>query len=231
MISIKELKEFYFKWRYNLRNTSFITYTLLGIMVFIYLFGLITNTSYDLIMNGAMINGYVQIGEWWRFITPIFLHLSFLHILMNGITLYYLGTQLEEILGHTRFLVVFLIAGIFGNFASFGFSNYPSAGASTALFGLFGVYLMLGESFRDTILSRIAGNVLLLIVINVVFDLMSPDIDLYGHIGGLISGFLSAYLIGIPMSSNRIPWLKRIISLIILVIFAFLCLKMGYAAN
>ena len=212
-------------------DVPFMTEGILAIIIFVYVFGIVTNSTDSIINYGAMYRPLVQFGQWWRFITPIFIHLSFLHILMNGISLYYVGIQLEKIFGHIRFLVIFMLSGIFGNIAGFAFSNGASAGASTAIFGLFGVFLMLGETFHDNMyVRRMSQSFLLLIVLNIGFDLMSPDIDIIGHIGGLIAGFLLPYVVGLP-SEFKIPMVKKILSLIVLLVFAYFCLKTGYFAN
>ncbi len=62
-------------------------------------------------------------GEWWRFITPVFLHIGFLHLAMNTLALYYLGMTVERIFGNVRFLFIYLFAGVTGFIASFIFSQ------------------------------------------------------------------------------------------------------------
>lgn len=231
MILIKKLQELYT----DLQNTRFyrkidaspyISEMLLVLIVFVYMFGILTNSSDAIINGGAMYKPLVVIyNQWWRFITPIFIHLSIFHILMNGISLYYIGIQLEKIFGHLRFFAIFMISGIFGNIASFAFSTSASAGASTAIFGLIGAFLMLGETFHDNMyVRRMSQSFLFLLVLNIGFDLLSPDIDLSGHIGGLIAGFLIPYVVGLP-SGYKVPMVKRLIALLVLIIFSIICLK------
>ena len=119
------------------------------------------------------------------------------------VTLYFLGMQIEYLFGPWRFLVIYLVSGICGNSASFAFTPAISAGASTALFGLFGAYLMLGESFRnDPYIRTIAKQFLVLVVLNLLSDL-TGSIDLWGHLGGLIGGFLLGYVVGAPQQFRR----------------------------
>lgn len=236
MILINKLKQLFTQISNNrlyrkIDDIPFMTEGIIAILVFVYAFGVVTNSTDAIINYGAMYRPFVEYGQWWRFVTPIFIHLSFLHILMNIISLYYVGIQLEKIFGHIRFLVIFMLSGIFGNIASFAFSNGASVGASTAIFGLFGVFLMLGETFNDNMyVRRMSQSFLLLIILNIGFDLMSPDVDIFGHAGGLIAGFLLPYVVGLP-SEFKIPMLKKILALIVLTIFAFFCLKTGYFAN
>src|SRR5699024_5660919 len=109
------------------------------------------------------------------------------------------------------------LSGICGNIASFAFTPAISAGASTALFGLFGAYLMLGESFRDDPYIRtIAKQFLVLVVLNLLSDL-TGSIDLWGHLGGLIGGFLLGYVVGAPQI-GKVETHKRWLALVGLVL-------------
>lgn len=196
------------------------TIGLIVIMVLVYgamtLVGGSTNVNV-LITFGAKLNALIQQGEWWRLVTPMFLHIGFTHILMNMITLYFVGMQIEAAFGHTRFLVLFLVAGVGGNVASFCFSNSLSAGASTAIFGLFGAFMMLGESFwQNPVIRQLTQTFLAFVVMNILFDLFAPGIDLAGHLGGLAAGFLVAYSLGVPRI-GKVSTIKRVVATIVLV--------------
>jgi len=198
----------------------FMTVGLIVIMVLVYgamtVSGGSTNVNV-LITYGAKVNALIQQGEWWRLATPMFLHIGFTHILMNMITLYFVGTQIEAAFGHTRFLVMFLVSGIGGNIASFCFSDSLSAGASTAIFGLFGAFMMLGESFwQNPVISQLARTFMAFVVMNIAFDVFTPGIDLAGHIGGLAAGFLVAYTVGVPRI-GRVSPVKRTVATIVLI--------------
>ncbi|SIO16096.1 rhomboid protease GluP [Carnobacterium alterfunditum] len=179
-----------------------VTYALLVIQIIAFVFmtfdGGSTNIA-TLLKYGAKFNPYIVLGEWWRLITPMFLHIGFIHLLMNSVILYYLGEQLEGIFGHLRFAGIYLLSGIAGNLASFAFSDALSAGASTALFGLFGSTIMLGQTFKyNPAIQQMAKSFGILIIINVVFGIFSSSIDLAGHLGGLLGGFLLATAISVP---------------------------------
>ncbi|WP_439794965.1 rhomboid family intramembrane serine protease [Secundilactobacillus kimchicus] len=135
----------------------YVTISLIALMVIVYLLMTAAGGAGNpqvLMAFGAKINVLIDAGQWWRLVTPMFLHLSFEHILLNMVTLYFLGLQIEALFGHWRFLILFVVSGIGGNLASFAFDpNALSAGASTAIFGLFGAFLMLGEAFRQTSIS------------------------------------------------------------------------------
>ncbi|KRM68093.1 membrane-associated serine protease [Apilactobacillus ozensis DSM 23829 = JCM 17196] len=222
------------KYINNIKNRPFISEGLLGIMIIVYLYMLFSgnNNPYGMINYGANVHALVADGEYWRFLTAIFLHWDFMHILFNGITLYFIGVQLESFFGHTRFLLIFLLSGIMGNMVSFAFSNNSiSAGASTSLFGLFGVYLMLGENFHNNIFIRsLAKSFSFLIILNIGIDLMMPNVDMYGHIGGLIGGFLYAYVFSLPNNPN-ISKMKRVVAFIMVLIISVSMLKIGFSSS
>ena len=138
-----------------------------------------------LIKFGAKVNEYILMGQWWRLITPVFIHIGLTHIVVNMVTLYFIGMQIEYLFGASRYLLIYLVSGLCGNIASFVFNpDSVSAGASTALFGLFGAYLMLGEAFRENVYIRLMSRQFLaLVILNIAFGFFG-NIDLAGHLGG-----------------------------------------------
>ncbi len=125
-------------------------------------------------------------GAWYRLVTAMFIHYGLLHLLMNMWALWVLGRQLEAVLGRGRFLALYLVAGIGGNVAAYLFSpDALSAGASTALFGLFAAYAI--------IVRRLGGSlsaVLPVLVLNLIITFAVPGISIAGHLGGLVTGGL-----------------------------------------
>ncbi|MDN5372847.1 MAG: rhomboid protease GluP [Carnobacterium sp.] len=208
-----------------------VTYAFLFIQILAFILmtldGGSTNTA-TLVKYGAKFNPYILFGEWWRLITPIFLHIGFMHLLMNSVTLYYLGEQLESVFGHLRFAGIYLLSGIAGNLASFAFSDSISAGASTSLFGLFGTAIMLGQTFKNNpVIQQIAKSFGTLIIINIVFGVFSSSIDMAGHLGGLAGGFLIAHAISVPNPMKH--WRKkRIIYGSLFVVIIIILALIGY---
>jgi rhomboid protease GluP len=149
----------------------------------------------SILMNGAKDSVAIVNGEYWRFVTPIFIHIGLIHYLFNSYILYYIGNQLEGLLGAKRYLIVFIGAGILGNVASAIVSPVMSAGASSSIFGLLGCGFYLERTFRKKFAGDPAmksGNkaYAMTILINLVFGFFVPFIDNAAHIGGLIGGFL-----------------------------------------
>ena len=214
------------------RQAPFVTYILLtlNIAVFIWMlfvFGT-TQSSEALVRTGANFRPFiVHFNEWWRLLTAGFIHIGIEHILMNMVSLYFVGIELEKILGHGRYLVIYLISVLGGNVVSFGLASAGalSAGASTGIFGLFAAYIVLGRLYPQSSYLRQRGQTFMtLFVINVLMNLFSGTIDNWGHMGGALMGALMTAAIGIkqyhPLTKKqRLLIFISIILLLILFIF------------
>ncbi|MEW9107739.1 MAG: rhomboid family intramembrane serine protease [Cytobacillus gottheilii] len=181
------------------------TYAFIAIQVLMFLLlewkGGSTNTS-TLIQYGAKFNPLILEGEWWRFFTPIVLHIGLVHLLMNTLALFYLGAAVERIFGSIRFFLIYLIAGFSGTLASFIFSDGLSAGASGAIFGCFGALIYFGFMYKELFFRTIGMNIIVVLGINLVLGFVIPGIDNAGHIGGMIGGFLAAAIVHLPKKKN-----------------------------
>ena len=155
--------------------------------------------GYDfLLLYGAKINQFILQGEFWRFLTPAFLHGSIIHLSFNMYAIYSIGPSLERKYGSTSFILLYIIGAIFGNVVSFLFSPNVSLGASTAIFGLIaaqGVYIYKNRYLLGSAAKPLLTNVLFMIAVNLFLGL-SPGIDNWGHLGGLVGGFLYAWFAG-----------------------------------
>ncbi|WP_018393926.1 rhomboid family intramembrane serine protease [Bacillus sp. 37MA] len=192
----KEEEERFFHY-----GKPFFTYifTAINIILFIMMTfaGGSTNTAV-LLEFGAKFNPLILEGEWWRFITPMFLHIGLLHLVMNSLALYYLGIAVEQIYGRLRFIWIYLFSGFTGSLLSFLLTPNLAAGASGAIFGLFGALLYFGVTKPKLFFRTMGMNVLFVIGINLVFGFTVPGIDNAGHIGGLIGGFLATGIVHFP---------------------------------
>lgn len=184
----------------------FFTYILLAVnlLVFFLLERNGSSTSVEnLIDFGAKYNpAIIADSEWWRIITSMFLHIGFLHLFMNMLAVYYIGSLVERIYGSFRFIVIYFLAGIGGGLASFAFSANVSAGASGALFGLFGALLFFGLLHKRVFFQTMGTNVLVLVGINIVFGFSVQQIDNAAHLGGLFAGFIAAGMCHMPKQRN-----------------------------
>ena len=178
-----------------------VTYTLLGLSVAIYILQWATQSFFGFDYPAALglkVNELIIQGQIWRLFTPMFLHGSILHIALNMYALLAFGPQLERYYGHGRYLALYLVSGFAGNVASFLFSLAPSLGSSTAIFGLLGaeaVFLYRNRKLFGGSAQRALVNLITIAVINLVIGL-SPGIDNWGHIGGLVGGALFAWFGG-----------------------------------
>ncbi|GAA2717883.1 rhomboid family intramembrane serine protease [Micromonospora olivasterospora] len=139
-------------------------------------------------------------GEWYRLVTAMFLHYGVVHLLLNMWALWVLGRSLEANLGPLRFLALYLVAGLGGNVAAYLFSpeNGTTAGASTAIFGLFAALIVIERR-----MGRSISSVLPILVINLVFTLTVPGISVPGHLGGLVTGGVLALALAYAPRSRR----------------------------
>ncbi|MBD5429920.1 rhomboid family intramembrane serine protease [Lactobacillus sp.] len=214
-------------------SRNFVTMTILIVLFLVFLVETFMGGSENLntlIRLGAMNNQLVAIkGQWWRLFTAQFLHIGWLHIASNAVMIYYLGQFLEPLLGHWRFLGIYLLSGVGGNLLSFGLGSdgTVSAGASTALFGLFGAVIAMYFANRNVPQMRYLGKqAIALAVINIVLDLFASGIDILGHIGGLVAGFLLTIVIGnkyLRKYHSKI----RILAVVFLIIYIVFCVHQG----
>ncbi|WP_089295159.1 rhomboid family intramembrane serine protease [Actinoplanes regularis] len=131
-------------------------------------------------------------GEWYRLVTAMFLHYGVVHLLLNMSLLLQIGTYLEGRLGPLRFLALYFLAGFGGNVACYLVQapNQPSAGASTATFGLIiGIIIMNRRLMLDT------SSLMPLLITNLIFTFTIPQISIAGHLGGLAVGAVAAVVL------------------------------------
>jgi rhomboid protease GluP len=169
---------------------------LIGIMFVVELF---THALVDidmLIRLGAIMP--ISYGQYWRFVTGMFLHGSWLHLASNSWALWQLGTLFEQLFGSKRFTLVYFATGICASLASALGGHGPSVGASGAIFGLLGALLIAirrSPLYRHQPWSRgLSGQFLFWIVVNLVIGSQVAVIDNTAHVGGLVAGLLLGFL-------------------------------------
>lgn len=144
-------------------------------------------------------NDLILSGEYWRFLTAMFLHGNLMHILFNGFALFALGPETERIFGTPRFLVIYFLSGFAGGVASYAMSPSPSVGASGAIFGLIGalaVFFYIARDILGDMGRQQLQSMIFIIVINLLIGFSAGGvIDNYAHIGGLIGGALAGWVL------------------------------------
>lgn len=183
-----------------------VTYTLIGINAALFILGSLLQVAGDYSLNsefGMWPLGIAVNGEWWRLLTSAFLHGGLWHIGFNMLLLYLLGNPLETVMGHGRFLTLYVLSALGGSIASYAFSpvNTLSVGASGAVFGLMAAYLVIGRRFdRDT------SSILFIFGLNIVIGFLVPGIDWRAHLGGAAAGAVIGAVLAYTPRENRNLW-------------------------
>jgi len=181
----------------------FVTPILININIIVFIvmlfFGVnfIEPTNYELINWGANFRPATLDGQWWRLISNCFLHIGIFHLLMNMYALMYIGLLLEPHLGKIRFISAYMLAGLFASVVSLWWHDLTiSAGASGAIFGMYGVFLVF-LTITDLIEKNARKALLTSIAIFVGYNLINGlkgGIDNAAHIGGLIAGVIIGFV-------------------------------------
>ena len=150
-------------------------------------------TVYDF---GGVLGAEIQVdpSQSWRLLAAMFVHIGLQHFVLNMVTLYFLGRIAEDLFGSKAFLVLYILSGLMGNLFVMTFSpEVVAAGASTALFGIFGAIASLRFIARSPYIQYLSQSYTSLILINILFSFM-PGISLAGHLGGLVGGGILAFV-------------------------------------
>jgi len=176
-------------------DTCIVTYILVGLNAAFFLISEVMGGSQDqsvMLKLGAAYTPYIMDGQVIRLITGMFLHFGFPHLMNNMIVLVALGENLERMLGHVRYLLIYMIGGIFGNVLSLAADlrtgeSSVSAGASGAIFALLGAIVVL-YLFRRDVFRIPIGRVIFGLVLALLPGFYTEGIDAVAHVGGLIGG-------------------------------------------
>jgi membrane associated rhomboid family serine protease len=142
--------------------------------------------------------------QYWRLVTAGFLHGSIMHIAFNSWALFVLGSQVEDVFGTPRFLVVYFISTIAGFYVSARFNPGISIGASAGIMGLIGAMVAFGHASQTSIGRQIRNQYLGWLALNLVWGFMpGANIDNFAHVGGFAGGFAVAWLAGTPVRSTQ----------------------------
>ncbi|QUW23725.1 rhomboid family intramembrane serine protease [Sporosarcina sp. Marseille-Q4063] len=164
---------------------------LLFINISIFLITLLPGIGVIVQTAGIGVNYLIADGDWWRFVTPMFLHGGFMHILFNMFCLFVFGPELEKLTGKMRFTTLYMLSGIFANVATYFFQDlsYAHLGASGAIFGIFGAFGAL-IYYTKRSMPQLRQIILPIIVISIIMTFVGPNINATAHIAGLVVGFL-----------------------------------------
>jgi membrane associated rhomboid family serine protease len=186
-----------------------VTMTLIGINVVVFI---ITTASGASLLNGgggassiyqhfALVPVQVAHGQWWRLVTSAFLHYGIFHIGFNMYALYVIGPPLEAALGRLRYATLYVVAGVGGAVLSMAFANVfeQAAGASGAIYGLFGAFYVVARHRNIP-----TNGIVLTIAINLIFTFSGiANIDWHAHVGGIVTGAVVAVIYAAAPAPRR----------------------------
>ena len=174
-----------------------VTWIIIALCIIMFFVSGMGYDTYTLVKYGANFSGLVRNGELYRLVTYMFLHAGIVHIGLNMYSLYVVGPRVEDFFGKWKYALIYFISGICGGLLSIGVTpNVVSVGASGAIFGLFGALIYFGYNYRGYIGAMIRSQVVPIVIYNLFMGLFIPGIDMWGHVGGLIGGILTANMVG-----------------------------------
>ena len=202
-----------------------VTYLIMLICILMYVLVVFmgaSNKAYLLL--GANLKSLVKSGQIYRLITYAFLHGGLVHLITNMYSLYIIGSQIENNYGKLKFIFIYLVSALTGGLLSAIFNNNISIGASGAIFGLLGALVYFGFHFRLYLSDALKTRIIPVILINLILGFVIPNIDVTGHVGGLLGGLIISYLVGVPNKENKKDTINGIIIYIILTLALFVML-------
>lgn len=211
---------------------TWVTWTLIAINTLVFLamcasgVGVMSPNAAMTLDWGSNFGPQTLSGQWWRLFTSVFVHFGLFHLLLNMITLYQVGRLTERLYGSARLLGLYLFAGVTGSLASiFWHPGVNSAGASGAIFGVFGGLLVYMLKYRQHLpgAKRQLSSILILIGYNLFYGFSQQGIDNGAHLGGLAGGLLLGLSLARPPgeptgspSSRRSALLSWALALLVL---------------
>lgn len=203
-INQKNLKEAQMIDKIFTPKKPIITYILIAINIFVFLFALLFNASEYLVEIFSNYGPYIRQGQLYRLLTSAFVHVNLFHILFNMYALYIIGSQAESFFGKTKYLVIYIVSAITGSLLSILLNmDTASIGASGAIFGLLGSLLYFGLNYRVYLGNTLIKEILPVIVLNLILGFTISGVDNFAHIGGLVGGFLITMALGITAKNKQ----------------------------
>lgn len=208
-------------------SNLYATYTIIAINAIVFILmvingaGIIEPNALVHIKWGSNFSTLTLSGDWWRLITNVFIHFGVIHIIMNTYAFYTIGVYLEPMLGKAKYITAYLCTGVLASIASLWWhkDGVNSAGASGAIFGLYGVFLAL--LFTNLIPKKMRTALLQSIGVFVVYNLvygMKSGVDNSAHIGGLLSGLIIGFVYYLGLRKEDTGNKKQIASIAIAVV-------------
>lgn len=160
-----------------------------------------------LISWGSNFGPYTSDGQWWRLLSAMFLHVGIIHLALNMWVLYYTGKLVERLYGNAHYALLYILAGLAGSITSLLWNPLVnSAGASGAIFGVYGALLAFMLDRRNQVPAAImksqSTTVIVFIFYSLIYGMRQEGIDNAAHLGGLAGGFVMGWLLARPLDAD-----------------------------
>jgi rhomboid protease GluP len=182
------------------------------------IFTLLANNGWAdnlLLMLGARIDPLIVMGQYWRLITPVLLHPTWFHILINMFTLYSFGRIVEQYYGHGRFFTLYFLGALGGNIAGFLFANMSASGSGSSIGAMVAAFVIFVHRNRTLFGERanlLIRNILIMLAINLSLGML-PMVENWSLVGGLLTGLAFAWfatpLIHIEWTQGELRFVDR----------------------
>lgn len=160
----------------------------------------------DLLRFGAEFGPLTLGGQPWRLFTALFVHIGIIHLLYNMIAFGYVATTVERLVGNAGFALLYLVSGLGGSLlALFWNPMLVHAGASGAIFGIYGALLAITLTQRESIPANVLGSLKRLVLMFIGYNLINslrPEISLAAHVGGMVAGFACGLILAQPVTKD-----------------------------
>ncbi|KAK9114818.1 hypothetical protein Syun_021615 [Stephania yunnanensis] len=202
---------------YDETSDTYLACVLAAINIAVFLFEIaspVKNSDVDLLtlpsLYGAKINQLIVVGEWWRLVTPMFLHYGILHVALSCWVLLSFGPQVCKGYGSCTFLLLYILGGISGNLTSFIHTPDPTVGGTGPTFAIIGAWLIYQIQNKATIPKEASENMFLKAVIATALSFVISSfgpIDEWTHLGaacaGIAYGFITCPTLQLDNASSR----------------------------
>jgi len=198
-----------------------LTYGLMVINIIVFILPLLNSSwASELYLFGVLHAPSVILkGEYYRLFTSIFMHGDGMHIVMNMLSLYIVGTMVEKLFSKTSYLLIYFVSALIGSFTSiYMHLGGQAVGASGAIFGLFGALAGFAFVHRNVMKQQFMSfmkNFGVILLINLGIGFLFPAIDVSAHVGGLISGMVGGYMIA---KNPNYLWLYLFFSILLVLL-------------
>lgn len=217
---------------YLQRGRPIVTYAIIVANVIMFIFELITGATENVYkladLGGSNPNMIVILNQWWRLLSAAFLHGSVMHIVFNMYALFIWGRYAEQLYGSAKFFFIYMLSALSGSALSFALIDVQtvSVGASGAIFGLFGMLLHFRNRHKEAFRSAFGIQIAVIITLNIIIGFITPGIDNFGHIGGLLGGYCAALFFGLYRDNTFS--IKKLLGLLGLLALLGAALSYGY---